>query len=150
MVLGWSSGPCELGWVRYVVRVLQKSAVICPTSKTKSYQMTSNIHRANQFHAHPCHHLLTCPEDDNQWFWGSHLAHVSHAGSDMWLGFDKNRLWFAQLQRQNPTRWHPTSTEPINSMLIHAIISWHVQMMIIDGFGVVIWPMWVRLGRICG
>jgi hypothetical protein len=35
-------------------------------------------------------------------------------------------------------------------MLIHANISWHVQMMITNGFGVVIWPMWVGLGQICG
>jgi hypothetical protein len=25
---------------------------------------------------------LTCPDDDNQWFWVGHLAHVSHAVSD--------------------------------------------------------------------
>jgi hypothetical protein len=26
---------------------------------------------------------LTCPDDDNQWFWGDgHLAHVSHTESD--------------------------------------------------------------------
>jgi hypothetical protein len=25
---------------------------------------------------------LTCPDDVNQWFWGGHLAHVSHAGPD--------------------------------------------------------------------
>jgi hypothetical protein len=35
-------------------------------------------------------------------------------------------------------------------MLIHAIISWHVQKMIINGFGVVIMPMWVGLDQICG
>jgi hypothetical protein len=41
---------------------------------------------------------LTCPEDDNQWIRGSHHAHVSWAGSDdVWLGLDKNWLWFAQL-----------------------------------------------------
>jgi hypothetical protein len=34
---------------------------------------------------------LTCPDDVNQWFWGSHLAHVSHAGSDLWWGHDKNQ-----------------------------------------------------------
>jgi hypothetical protein len=51
-----------------------------------------NILRANQLHAHPGHHLLTCPDDDNQWFWGGHLAHVSHAGSDLFLRFDKNQL----------------------------------------------------------
>jgi hypothetical protein len=38
---------------------------------------------------------LTCPDDVNQWFWGGHLAHVSHAWpvrvrvrvtrSDLWL-----------------------------------------------------------------
>jgi hypothetical protein len=27
---------------------------------------------------------LACPNDDNQWFWGGHQAHVSHAGSDLW------------------------------------------------------------------
>jgi hypothetical protein len=35
---------------------------------------------------------LTCPDDDNQWFWGGHLAHVSHTGSDLWWGFDKHQL----------------------------------------------------------
>jgi hypothetical protein len=35
-------------------------------------------------------------------------------------------------------------------MLIHSIISWYVQMMSINGFGVVILPMCVMLGQICG
>jgi hypothetical protein len=35
-------------------------------------------------------------------------------------------------------------------MLIDSIISWHVQMMSIYGFGVVILPMCVMLGQICG
>jgi hypothetical protein len=35
-------------------------------------------------------------------------------------------------------------------MIIHTIISWHVQMMLMNGFGVVIWSMWVMLGQICG
>jgi type IV secretory pathway TrbD component len=64
-----------------------------------------------------------------------------------------------------------TPIDPINSMLIHTIISCHVQMVIINGFGgghlvhvgcaeldlwfhagfgVVIWPKWVVLSQICG
>jgi hypothetical protein len=43
-----------------------------------------DIHRPKHFHAHPYHHLLTCPDDVNQWFWGGHLVHVSRAGSDLW------------------------------------------------------------------
>jgi hypothetical protein len=42
-----------------------------------------DIYRANQCPAHPYHHLSTCPDDVNQWFWGGHLAHVSHAGPDL-------------------------------------------------------------------
>jgi hypothetical protein len=50
-----------------------------------------------------------------------------------------------------PNSYQMTSTEPINSMhIISTIIFWHVQMVIINGFGVVIWPMWVMLGQICG
>jgi hypothetical protein len=41
--------------------------------------LPDDIHRANKFHAHPYHHLLTCPDGDNQWFWGGHLAHVGRA-----------------------------------------------------------------------
>jgi hypothetical protein len=60
-----------------------------------------DIHRANQFHSHPCHHHLICSDNDNEWFWVGHLAHhVSHAGSDLWSGCNKNQLmWFAQLFR---------------------------------------------------
>jgi hypothetical protein len=35
-----------------------------------NYQTTippDDIHQANQFHAHPYHHLFTCPDYDNQW-----------------------------------------------------------------------------------
>ena len=46
--------------------------------------LPDDIHTSNQSHAHPCHHLLTCPDDDDQWFWVGHLAHVmSHAVSDL-------------------------------------------------------------------
>jgi hypothetical protein len=71
--------------------------------------LPGHIHRANQFHAHPCHHLLICSDNDNEWFWVCHLANVSHAGSDLWSGCEKNQLmWFAQLFSQNPpTRRHP-------------------------------------------
>jgi hypothetical protein len=52
--------------------------------------LPDDTHRANQFHAHQYHHLLTCSDGDNQcWFWGGHLVDVSHAGSDLWSGRDK-------------------------------------------------------------
>ena len=44
-----------------------------PNSQAKI--LPDDIHGAHQFHAHPFHHLLTCPYDDNQWFWdGSVIA----------------------------------------------------------------------------
>jgi hypothetical protein len=53
--------------------------------------------------------------------------------------------------RFEPKSYQMTSVEPINFMLFHTIISWHVQMMmIINGFGAVIWLTWVMLGQICG
>jgi hypothetical protein len=72
------------------------------------YQMTS-IEPTNSMliHDHPCHHLLTFSDDDNEWLWWGHLAHMSHAGSDLWSGLNKNWLWFAQLPTHCPTRWHP-------------------------------------------
>jgi hypothetical protein len=82
-----------------------------------------HIHRANQFHSHQsCHHLLICPDNDNEWLWVGHLAHVSHTGSDLWSVRDKNQLicdlWFAQLFSQNPIRWHPYTSQsiPFSSM----------------------------------
>jgi hypothetical protein len=54
--------------------------------------LPDDIHRSNQFHAHPYCHLLTCLDDDNGWFWGYHLAHVRHAGSDLLSGLDENQL----------------------------------------------------------
>jgi hypothetical protein len=53
--------------------------------------LPDDIQRANQFYAHPYHHLLTCLDDDNQWFWSYHLAHVHHVGSDLWSGCDENQ-----------------------------------------------------------
>jgi hypothetical protein len=54
--------------------------------------LPDDIHRPKHFHAHPYHHLLSCPDDVNQWLWGGHLVDVSHAGSDLWSGFDNNSL----------------------------------------------------------
>jgi hypothetical protein len=87
----------------------------CPTFQPKSYQTTSI---ANQLHSHPCHHHLICSDNDIQWVGVAHLADVSHAGSDLWSGRDKNQLmWFAQLFSHNPTRWHPYSQSiPFSSM----------------------------------
>jgi hypothetical protein len=53
--------------------------------------LPDDIHRAKQFHAHPYHHLLTCLDDNDQWFWSYHLACVRHAGSDLWSGCDENQ-----------------------------------------------------------
>jgi hypothetical protein len=53
----------------------------------RAKNLPDDILRANPFHAHPCHHLLTCPYGDDQWFWGGHLAHVDRAESDLWLGY---------------------------------------------------------------
>jgi hypothetical protein len=40
--------------------------------------LPDDIHRPKHFNAHPYHHhLLKCPDDVNQWFWGGHLGHVS-------------------------------------------------------------------------
>jgi hypothetical protein len=79
---------------------------------------------------------------------GGHLAHVGHADSDLWLGRDKNQPVICPTVE--PKSYQMTPIEPINSMLIHTIISCHVQMVIINGFGGVIWPMWVVLSQICG
>jgi hypothetical protein len=97
--------------------------------------------------SYPCHHLLTSSDDDNELFWWGHLAHVSHAGSDLWSVLKKNWLWFFNFEQSS---YQITSIEPTNSMLTHAIISWHAQMMIMNGFDEVIWPMSVTLGQICG
>jgi hypothetical protein len=46
----------------------------------------SAISNASGFPAHPYHHLLIHPDDDNQWLFGiHHLAHGGHAGLDLWL-----------------------------------------------------------------
>jgi hypothetical protein len=83
--------------------------VICDLPNFSAKILSDDIHiLANQFHSHPCHHLLLCSDNDNEWLWVCHLAYVSHAGSDLWSGCDKKQLmWFAQLFSQNPTRPHP-------------------------------------------
>jgi hypothetical protein len=109
MVLGWSSGP----WPMWVIlgqicgRGVTKISW-CDLPNFSAKILPDNIHRANQLHFHPYHHLLTCQDNDDEWFWVCHLAHVSHAGSDLLSGCDKNQLmWFAQLFSQNPIRQHP-------------------------------------------
>jgi hypothetical protein len=59
-----------------------------PNSKSKI--LPDDIH-SSHLHAHPLHHLLTCSDDVNQWFWSGHIAHVCHGGSDLWWGFVKNQ-----------------------------------------------------------
>jgi hypothetical protein len=149
MVLSWSPGPCESCWVRFVVSAHQKFAVICLT--IRPIILPDDIHRANQFHAH--NHAI------NSW----------HAQMMILNGFELITwpMWvmLGQICGQcspkigsglpnfnlDPLSYQMTSIEPTNSMLIHAIIFWHAQMMmIINGFDEVIWPMWVMLGQICG
>jgi hypothetical protein len=50
---------------------------------------------------------------------------VSHAGSDLWSGFDNNQpSWFAPLPSQNPTRWHPqTQAFPCSSIPSSLVMS---------------------------
>jgi hypothetical protein len=111
-------------WLGWDIKI---SGYTCSTSKPKSYQMTSVEPQPIQCSSMPSY-LLTCPYDDNG---GTKKA-------EMWSIFS------------NQKSYRMTSMEPINSMLIHAIISWHVHLMIINGFGMVIWSMWVVLGQICG
>jgi hypothetical protein len=69
-----------------VMKISSDLTTFCPKI------LNDDIHRAKQFHAHPYHHLLTCLDDDDQWFWSYHLAHViHHAGSDFWSGCDENQ-----------------------------------------------------------
>jgi hypothetical protein len=42
-------------------------------------------HNINQFPAHPYHHLLIGPVDDNQWLCGCHPAGGGCAALDLWL-----------------------------------------------------------------
>jgi hypothetical protein len=47
------------------------------------------VQTTDRFPAHPYHHLLIDPDDDNQWLFGHHLARGGHGGLDLWLGFDQ-------------------------------------------------------------
>jgi hypothetical protein len=61
----------------------------------------------------------------------------------LWPGFDNNKpswFWFPHLSR--PKSYQMTSTQPSISMLIHTIIFWHVQMILINSCGVDIWLWW--------
>jgi hypothetical protein len=67
---------------------------------------------------------LTCPDDYDQWFWVGHLAHVmSHDGSDLCdEGLTKIScdLFCPTFE---PKSYQMISIDPINPILIHAIIS---------------------------
>jgi hypothetical protein len=68
---------------------------------------------------------LTCPGGDNQWFGLviGHIAHVSHAGSDLWRECDKNQLWFVQPPSQNPTRWHTHRANQFHAHPFHPLLT---------------------------
>jgi hypothetical protein len=85
-----------------------------PNFQAKIWQ--DDIHRPNQFHAHPYHHLLTCPDEGKLWFWVGHLAHVSDAGSDLWSGYERishelpnfqAKIWQDDIHRPNQFHAHP-------------------------------------------
>jgi hypothetical protein len=59
------------------------------------------------------------------------------------IGCDLPKIWAKILPDDIHRGWG-------NSMLIHTIISLYVQMMIINGFGAVIWLTWVTLIQIFG
>jgi hypothetical protein len=109
----------ELFWVCHLAHLWVMLGQICDQGVTKIIWCdlpnflakipSDDIHRANhQLHAHPCYHLLICLDNNNEWFGVGHLAHVSHAGSDLLSGRDKNQLmWFDHFFSQNPIRRHP-------------------------------------------
>jgi hypothetical protein len=71
---------------------------------------------------------------------------VNHAVPDLVVGvWQKSAVICPTIE---PKSYQMTSTEPINSRLIHNITSWHFQMMIINDFGKIIWPMWITLCQI--
>jgi hypothetical protein len=53
-----------------------RTKISCYLLNLEAKILPDDIQRANPFHAHPCHHLLTCSDGDNHWFWGGHLAHM--------------------------------------------------------------------------
>jgi hypothetical protein len=60
---------------------------------------------------------LTCPDDDNQWFWVGHLARVmSHAGSDLCGQEDveKSTMGCNLPITSEPESYQMKSIEPIN------------------------------------
>jgi hypothetical protein len=130
-----------------MVRVWQKSVVIWQTSKPKSYQITST---------EPINSMLISTIIS----WHVHMVIINGFGVVIWpMWVMLGRICVQDVTKSvvlcpitsEPKSYQMTSTEPINSMhIISTIIFWHVQMVIINGFGMVIWPMWVMLGRICG
>jgi hypothetical protein len=116
------------------------------TFRQKPYQMTSTdsinsmlIHTIISWHVQ----MMLLINDFGVGIWPVWVMLRQFCG----LGITKICLDLPATFRQKP--YQMTSTDSINSMLIHTIISWHVQMMLINGFGVGIWPVWVMLGHIC-
>jgi hypothetical protein len=150
MVLGWSSGPCESCWVNLRYKGATKLRCNLPKSQPKSYPMTS-IEPINSMLIHT---IIS---------WHVQMMIINGFGvviagpcESCWVRFvvrGATKLSF-DFPKSKPKSYLMTSIEPINSMLIHTIISWHVQMMIINGFGVVIagpcescWVRFVVRGR---
>jgi hypothetical protein len=123
-----SSCPsCESCWVR-LWSVLTKNRLWFAQFPSH-YPTADDILRANQFHAHKCNNLLTCSDDDNQWFWVDHLrpmwvmlGQICGQGSTK-IGCDlpnfRANILLYDILRANQFHAH-----------IHAIIFWHAQMMI--------------------
>jgi hypothetical protein len=89
---------------------------------------------SDEYPAHPSHHLLIRPGDDNQWL----------LGLPAWLMWGMLGIRFSDLGCDHkfapfcPTSEPESATDPsktpINILLIHLIISWYVQVMIINDF----------------
>jgi hypothetical protein len=122
-------------WIAHLAHVSHSLGQMSGQGETKTHYscdlpnfpakiLPDAIQRANQLHAHLCQYLSTYAENDNQWFWVAHLAHVGHAGSDLWIGCDKKSSAVTcptfKLKLKSSQM---SSKEPINSMLILANIS---------------------------
>jgi hypothetical protein len=143
--LSLSSGPtCTSGNPIFANCFLK---IGCDLPNFQANILPDDIHRAKQFHAYPCHSLLTCSDDDNQWFWCDHLIHVSHAGSDF-IGCDLPNFFRANtlpddIYRANQFHVHTWSSMPSSFYICSDDDN---QWFWVDHLR----PMWVMLGQICG
>jgi hypothetical protein len=101
---------------------LIKNCLKSPNFRAKI--LHQDVQQTDRFPAHPYHHLLIDPDDDNQWLFGDHLDRGGHGGLDLWLGFDQK---LPQEVSSCPTSEPKSSIRmykrQIDFLLIHTIIS---------------------------